>query len=196
MGLPATAGRYMFLTARKDDIGLQLNMLVNTKTRLTSDMNKVSEKYQDALNHKSFKWTNNGGGTYSDISYNTLMRPSIENQNNPLLLTDTYERIVIDEKYRKYAELISATGSAGGDWESVRTQILTELTGIALIDNNLTLTAEQKSLINFYDTLFSSIAEKGWIFNEQVTNNEYLNQVLQNNLYSVTTVKSNKEYNE
>lgn len=196
MGLSATIGRMMFLQARKDDIGLQLSMLANTKTILASNMDKVSRKYQEALTQKSFKWTNNGGATYTDIRYSNLMQPSVENQNIPLLLTDKHDRIVVDEKYRKYAELISANGNSGGDWESVRTQVLSELTGIAMIDNNPTLTAEEKGLINFYDTLFSSIAEKGWTYNEQVIEPEYLNQVLQNNLYTITTVKSNKEYNE
>ena len=31
------------------------------------------------------------------------------------------------------------------------------------------------------DNIFSSIAEKGWVHNEQVNNTEYLNQMMQNN---------------
>jgi hypothetical protein len=48
------------------------------------------------------------------------------------------------------------------------------------------VTAEQEALINFYDNIFSTIAEKGWTHNNQVNNPEYLNQMLQNNLYTIT----------
>ena len=201
MGLPATACRYMFLTARKDDISLQLNLLADTKTRLMGDMDEVSREYQNALNQKNYKWTNNGGATYTDIRYCELMKPSSMNQNKPYLITDQNEKIVVDKQYQKYAELISPNGNPGGDWRSSRTEILSELTGIdqakieaAISNNGEDLTSNEKTLIKFYDTLFSSIAEKGWTYNEQVSDPDYLNQVFQNNFYTITTVDSTSEY--
>ena len=59
---------------------------------------------------------------------------------------------------------------------------------------NTLLTAEQESQIEFYDTLFSSIADKGWTYNSQVSDTDYLNQMLQNNMYTLTTVEREKEY--
>ena len=50
----------------------------------------------------------------------------------------------------------------------------------------LTNDIEQK--IDFYDELFSSIAEKGWVYNDSVTDDEYLNQMLQNNMFTITEV--------
>ena len=64
----------------------------------------------------------------------------------------------------------------------------------AVADNNQLFTADEESLIAFYDAIFSSIAEKGWTYNEQVNDPEYLNQMLQNNLYMMTTVDRDTEY--
>jgi hypothetical protein len=62
--------------------------------------------------------------------------------------------------------------------------------------NDTLLTAEEESNIEFYDALFSSIAENGWIENNYVNDADYLNQMLQNNMYTITTVDRDSEYNE
>ena len=78
-------------------------------------MQEISKEYQQALSAKVLKWSNNSGVTYSDLSYANLMTPSSMNQNTPYLITDTQGRVVIDSKYKKYAEMISPNGSAKGD---------------------------------------------------------------------------------
>ena len=64
----------------------------------------------------------------------------------------------------------------------------------AVDNDNQLLTANEETLIAFYDAIFSSIAEKGWTYNEQVKDTDYLNQMLQNNLYILTTVERTSEY--
>ena len=137
MGMAASQARLLQLTSRKNDIGLQLTQLANDKVSLSRDMQRVSREYQNALNQKVLKWSNNNGVSYIDLSYQNLMKPSPMNQNKPYLLTDECDRVVIDSEYQKYAALISPSGAAGGDWESVRTKVLSELTGIdaTKIDN-------------------------------------------------------------
>ena len=130
MGMAASQARLLQLTSRKNTIGLELTHLANDKVSLSRDMQRVSRDYQNALNQKVLKWSNNQGVSYIDLSYQNLMKPSVMNQNIPYLLTDENDRILIDSEYQKYAALISPSGAAGGDWESVRTQILSELTGI------------------------------------------------------------------
>ena len=56
--------------------------------------------------------------------------------------------------------------------------------------------AETENLIKFYDTMFSAIAENGWTVNYNVNDSEYLNNMLQNNQFMITTVERNTEYNE
>ena len=130
MGMAASQVRLLQLTSRKNDIGCELTRLSNEKVTLSRDMQRISRKYQNSLNQKVLKWSNNSGVSYIDLSYQNLMKPSTMNQNIPYLLTDMSDRVVIDSEYKKYAEMISATGASGGDWESVRTQVLSELTGI------------------------------------------------------------------
>lgn len=137
MGLDASQVRLLQLTARSNDIGLQLSQLANDKVSLARDMQKISKEYNEALNQKVLKWSNNSGVSYIDLSYQNLMKPSVMNQNKPYLLTDETGRVVVDSAYQKYAAMISPNGGSGGDWESVRTQVISELTGIdaSKIDN-------------------------------------------------------------
>ena len=130
MGMAASQVRLLQLTSRKNSIGYQLQNLSLQKTSLSRDMQRVTKDYQNALSAKTLKWSNNAGVTYVDLSYANLMRPGSANQNQPYLITNGDGKIVLDTKYQKYAEMISPDGKAGGDWESNRTKILSELTGI------------------------------------------------------------------
>ena len=49
MALSASQARFLQLTERKNDIGLQFSKLANDKVSLTRDMQRVSREYQDAL---------------------------------------------------------------------------------------------------------------------------------------------------
>lgn len=131
MGMASSQINLLRLTARKNTIGSELNHLSIQKMATTREMRKVSEAYQEALNSKVLKWSNNAGVTYVDLSYKNLMHPSNANQNVPYLITDSSGRIVVDDKYSQYAAMISPDGSAGGDYESVRTKILAGVTGMS-----------------------------------------------------------------
>lgn len=153
MGMAASQVRLLQLTSRKNDIGCELNRLSNEKVSLSRDMQKISKNYQNALNQKVLKWSNNSGVSYVDLSYQNLMKPSSMNQNVPYLLTDCSDRVVVDSDYQKYAAMISPTGAAGGNWENVRTQVLSELTGIDASkidgsDNYLKTVCQKEDVIN------------------------------------------------
>lgn len=134
MGLSSTQVRLLQLTNRKNDIGLELSKLSNSKVALTRDMQKLSRDYNNKINQKTLKWSNNGGASYVDLSYQNLMRPSTMNLNKPYFVTDQSGRIVVDNQYAKYAEMISPNGAPGGDWESVRSQVLADITGLDQTD--------------------------------------------------------------
>ena len=132
MGLSASQVTFLRLTARKHDISCDLQHLSMEKMALTRDMQKVTKDYQTALSKKSLKWSNNMGVTYTDISYATLMKPNSFNAKSPILVTDTSGRVVLNNQYKKYAEMLDA---AGGKWEGdIKNQILAELTGISVND--------------------------------------------------------------
>ena len=142
MGMAASQVRLLQLTSRKNDIGRQLSSLSLQKMALSNDMKKITKKYQDALSSKTLKWSTNSGVSYVDLSYANLMRPSSVNQNTPYLITNTNGQVVIDNQYKKYAEMISATGAAGGDYESNRSNILASLTGVSPESLDASVTAD------------------------------------------------------
>jgi len=55
-------------------------------------------------------------------------------------------------------------------------------------------TKDQERKIKFYDNLFSTIAEQGWTFNSQVSDKNYLNEMFQNNLYTITVTNRETTY--
>ena len=157
MGL--SVGQLGELTAisRQHDISRQLQHLSLEKLALTRDMDKITEDYQKSLSAKTLKW---GSGTdYVDLNYATLMRPNLANAKSPLLITDQSGRVVLDKKYKKYAEMLD---SEGGEWGGeIRTKILSELTGIpeADIDNAESNYESAADAANNYNDLLDNLGE-------------------------------------
>ena len=56
------------------------------------------------------------------------------------------------------------------------------------------MTAEQESMIKYYDDLFTAIADNGWVFDSKINDDDYLNQMFQNNAFYITTMKKNECY--
>lgn len=130
MGMSASQGRFLGLTQRDSFITFELAQLSNDKVEMAREAQKAADEYNDALNAKYYRWSNNSGVSYIDLTYKNLMNPSLMNQNKPYLLTDCQDRIIIDSNYKKYAEMISSDGAANGNWENVRSKVLAELTGL------------------------------------------------------------------
>lgn len=130
MGLSSSAVRLLSLTERKNTIGCELSILSNQKLSFANDMQKVSRKYNNALNTKVYKLSNNGGIDYVDLSYKNMMRPNENNKNKPYLITDINERVVVDDSYLEYAKMLSPDGSPSSWDGNTRLKILSELTGI------------------------------------------------------------------
>ena len=101
MGLSGSAFNMFLFINRKSDIELDLSKLSMDKSQLTRDMEKVSLEYQSALTQKTYKWSNNSGASYVDLSYNNMMKPSAMNLKKPYLLTDLHDRVVVDSEYKK-----------------------------------------------------------------------------------------------
>ena len=157
MGMSSSQYNLGFLTGRKHDIGNRLMQLSNEKVALGRDSQKITKEYQEALNKKILKWSNNSGVTYSDISYNNLMRPGEVNHYTPYMITDTNGRVVVDAKYQKYAEMISPNGKRNGNYSGdTRYQILSELTGISIEDIKA---SEDKSEIEAAQRAITALGE-------------------------------------
>lgn len=134
MGLAASSYNLLKYTRRGNDVRCQLTQLSMQKMALTQDMNKISKEYQRALSSKTLKWTNNAGADYVDLTYSNLMYPKGSINNNKLtMITDMNGKVVVDEKYQKYAAMISPDGNPG-NWEANRSVVLSQLVGISASD--------------------------------------------------------------
>lgn len=49
--------------------------------------------------------------------------------------------------------------------------------------------AETESELKFYDAIFATVADKGWVCNDNVNDSRYLNEMFQNNMFMITSVK-------
>jgi len=125
MGMAASQARLLQLTSRENTIGRNLSSLSLQKQSLARDQKRITKEYQEALNSKVLKWSNNSGVSYVDLSYSNLMSPSTANQNTPYLITDSNGKIVIDSKYEDYAKMIDENGGKYDD--NVRAKILSGL---------------------------------------------------------------------
>ena len=150
--MAASQVRFLQLTGRKHDISRELQHLSMEKMDLTRDMQKVTRDYQSALSAKTIKWSSNAGVTYTDLSYNTLMKPNAANMKSPIMVSDSSGKIVLNKQYQKYAQMLD---EAGGKWEGdIRNQILSELVGVpkSTLDNLDTATDAMYSAVNKYET--------------------------------------------
>ena len=88
MGMSASQVRFLTLQSRKNTIGRELSTLSNRKMALSRDMQNVSRKYTNALNQTNYKFSYDGGATYNDLTYATLMTPNTLNATTPYIITD------------------------------------------------------------------------------------------------------------
>ena len=130
MGMAASQVNLNLWKHVSSDCGYKLGMLAEQKIALTKEANRLSIEYNEGLSSKKFKWSNDNGVSSTDITYSTLMSPNALNKGNTSLITDSNGRVVIDSKYKEYAEMLSENGAPSKDWESMRPEIISRLTGI------------------------------------------------------------------
>lgn len=100
MGLAASQGRLLTITARKADCEFQSMKLSHEKIALSRDMEKISDEYQAAMGKTKLIYDYYGSGTSEMVlSYGLLMTPSVYNDYYPKLLTDNKNRIVLSGPY-------------------------------------------------------------------------------------------------
>lgn len=156
MGMSASQGRFLFLTARNSDIMLDLNLCANEKRALTRESRNIAEDYQRGMNAKKFVWSNNQGVTQQELSYAMLTTPNAANSKQPYMVTDLNDRVVLNKKFAEIVEKYSVNGKF--DWETNREKILSELSGIEVSRLLACQTSDQK-LQDAYDAMIKAKQE-------------------------------------
>ena len=102
MGLAASQARFLAITARKMNCEFQSMQIAQQKLSVTRDMEKVSQDYQNALDSTKLVWDTEDDVQY-ELNYDVMMTPSVLNEYNPYLVTDTNGRILLTNSMFKAA---------------------------------------------------------------------------------------------
>ncbi len=86
------------------------------------------------------------------------------------------------DKYQAYLDAQEAYETAKADLASAKDA------------NSQIFDGEVQSKMKFYDQLFTAISENGWKENDNIVDEDYFNQSLQNNNYFITTMSYNDSY--
>lgn len=121
MGLAASQARFLAITSRKMNCEFESMQIAQQKLSVTREQQAAAQDYQDSLSATKLVWDadNNcdGTGDIYNLSYGLLMTPSVLNEYDPYLITDTKGRIVLDNSMFKAAvaaNVINSDGSPNG----------------------------------------------------------------------------------
>ena len=101
MGLAASQARFLAITARKMNCEFQSMQIAQEKLSVTRDLQRVSQDYQNSLNATKLVWDADeqcdGSGDIYQLSYGVMMTPSVLNEYDPYLITDSLGRILLSD---------------------------------------------------------------------------------------------------
>src|SRR5574344_941659 len=133
MGMAASQVRFLSLQNRKNTIGMNLLTLSNRKASLSRDMNRVAAKYNEAMNQKNLKWSNDDGNTYTNLSYDLLMKPttsqissgnvSVTNATEPYLISTADGKVVVDDNKITILDSTEKKKNTGTTYRELATMI-------------------------------------------------------------------------
>lgn len=159
MGMAASQVRFLSLQNRKNTIGLNLMTLSNRKTALSRDMSRVANEYNNAMNQKVLKWSNDSGVTYSDLTYDKLMKPNELNTTKPYIITDAQGRVVLDDNviqledgvnskvtYRDLAMMISSYSGHNDDGDATYNDVVNLTGGTGITANAIKNITDKNSI--------------------------------------------------
>ena len=155
------------------------------------DENKIKTSCDSVA--KSFKENkdNENSETYKDFTAEKFINAVISVIRGSTKAEDTI-KVMVDDKdknnlkgtYSDYVAADEEVKKAQQDYQS------------AVGANGQVLDGPQRKEIEFYDQLFQAIADMGWEEDDGITGSDYLNQMLQNNSYYITTMTENKSFDE
>ena len=128
MGLAASQARFLAITSRKTNCEFQSMQIAQNKLSISRELAQATTDYQNSLNATKLVWDfdcDNTGYLATpcqnavNLSYNTLMIPSIYNNYQPYLTTTKTGAIVLNPKYAAAAR---AAGIAAGSGEQPRSK--------------------------------------------------------------------------
>ena len=220
MGLSATQARLLTITSRQSDCEFRSMQLSQQKLTLARNLENLSNEYENSLGHTKLVYDFYGTSTgASQASYELFMTPSGLNDYWPITITNSKKAVVLDSKYAQAARNagIPLEGLSCVPSSLVRLKFAEGLLGEGLIDkavysaiNNTKYSQEsglgsvssladkssEARMVSFYDTLLNQICVNGWTENNEVTEPEYLQDMIQSGMMYVTYLGNDNYYNQ
>ena len=220
MGLSATQARLLTITSRQSDCEFRSMQLSQQNLTLARNLQILSDEYENSLGHTKLVYDFYGTSTgASQASYDLFMTPSGLNDYWPITITNSKKAVVLDSKYANAARNagIPLEGLSCVPSTLVRLKFAEGLLNEKLIDkaifsaienstynqesglgsvSSLADSSSEARMVSFYDTLLNQICVNGWTENNEVTDSEYLQDMIQSNMMFVTYLGNNNYYNQ
>ena len=137
MGLAASQARLLTITSRKSDCEFQSMRLSHEKLSISRDLALLSNEYQNSIDQTKLMYDFYGDTSNREqLNYNILMTPSAMNNYIPITITNSSNRVVLDNKFAKAARAagIPQEGLGCTPSSSVRDMFVKALLNNKIID--------------------------------------------------------------
>lgn len=140
MGLAASQARLLTITSRKSDCEFQSMRLSHEKLSISRDLALLSNEYQNSIDQTKLMYDFYGDTTNREqLNYNILMTPSALNNYLPITITNSSNRVVLDQSLAKAARAAGIPQEGLGCTPSscVREEFVKGLLNNKIIDKSL-----------------------------------------------------------
>ncbi|MCD7780726.1 MAG: hypothetical protein LUH05_08670, partial [Candidatus Gastranaerophilales bacterium] len=155
MGLAASQGRYLCLTARNSDLVYEGQQISQQRLNLATETQEIADKYTEAMNNTILQSTTASGGT-TQLTYETIISQDV-NSGLSMRIVDLNGNVVVPNKGDSVSvtytdennEEITSTLSSAYDFISLYMSDLDDETAASLSNKSLS------TLVEYYNENYS-----------------------------------------
>lgn len=199
----------------------QFAMLLDTGDPFTKEALAYAERETAAMFNPDIKFTESGtgikrvkkegsdymmnnvkdnNGNYAGVVYNSFWKGGLigKKYNSACAVNLSNIGDIFLTHFAKYMEGVAKDNNYNvgkGPMNGGNQKIVTDdPTYLYTFNTGSTISADDMKIANFYDTLFNQLCSKGWMENGNITDNEYLQGMLQNGMMYITSLKDDGYY--
>ncbi len=209
MGLAASQGRYLCLTARNSDLVYEGQQISQQRLNLATETQEIADKYTEAMNNTILQSTTASGGT-TQLTYETIISQDV-NSGLSMRIVDLNGNVVVPNKGDSVSvtytdendEEITSNLSSAYDFISLYMSDLDDETAASLSNKSLS------TLVEYYNENYSDSGytvtynensynylkndDERYTYDENCTDNEYLQEMLTSGQWLLEKVSTSDE---
>ncbi len=210
MGLAASQGRYLSLTARLSDLVYEGQQISQQRLQLAKETQQIAEEYTEAMNNTVLQATTAEGGT-QQLTYDIITNQDpfsglcmrIVDSNGNVVVPSTGETLSVtttDGEGNETTESFTSTSSFISAYMSdLSGDEVNEMSGWSLsevkdyYENNYASTDSSAGLSISYE--YSNLINEGerYAYDEYITDASYLQEMLESGEYTLQQVSTSEE---